>query len=151
MSDLSIRKMMPEHLEGIMAIERTSFSPPWSENAIISEMLSGNTVALVALKGARLVGYVTALTAGEDAHIHKVAVHPRFRRRGIARALTKRCLDKLRQRGCKNVYLEVRPSNEPAIKLYETFGFKIDGRRKAYYVAPEEDAILMSLRKQRNP
>ena len=75
-----------------------------------------------------------------------VAVHPDYRRRGIAEKLIMALVQALKERKSHWLMLEVRASNEPAIKLYEKLGFSEVGRRKNYYDSPKEDAILMTRR-----
>jgi ribosomal-protein-alanine N-acetyltransferase len=75
----------------------------------------------------------------------KLAVRPGLRGRGIAKALNALCLDELREKGARVVYLEVRGSNREAIGLYEGLGFRPVGLRKGYYSSPPEDALVMRL------
>jgi ribosomal-protein-alanine N-acetyltransferase len=72
-----------------------------------------------------------------------IAVHPEYRRVGIARSLIEYLIDELNRRGCHSLSLEVRASNAPAIGLYEKLGFQQVGLRKNYYRNPKEDALIL--------
>jgi len=95
--------------------------------------------------GGAIVGYVVALEAADEGEILNLAVAPAGRRNGLGRALVQQILEVLTARGVRQVYLEVRESNEPARALYAAHGFKEVGRRKQYYRRPVEDAIVLRL------
>jgi ribosomal-protein-alanine N-acetyltransferase len=80
----------------------------------------------------------------EEMHILNLAVHPQHRRRGLARRLLTTAMTQARGLGAQVAWLEVRPSNHPALKLYELFGFKELGRRPRYYDDTQEDALLLA-------
>jgi ribosomal-protein-alanine N-acetyltransferase len=136
--------MRPEDLEDVLAIERASFSMPWSRGAFLYEM-EQNRVARcwVIRESARLVGYLCLWEVADELHITNIAVHPATRRRGVARSLLGTILDEARGRGLRLVILEVRPSNHEARTLYESFGFRVVGRRRGYYYDTGEDALVM--------
>ena len=146
MLSLSLDRMRAEDLDEVVAIERVSFSMPWSRGAFLYE-LQQNRVArcLVMREDARVVGYLCLLEIGDELHITNVAVHLEYRRRGIARSLLTGVLDDARARKLKLVVLEVRPSNPEARTLYESFGFRIVGRRHGYYYDTGEDALIMEV------
>jgi len=143
---LSVERMRPEDLEDVLAIERASFSMPWSRGAFLYEM-EQNRVARcwVMREGGRLVGYLCLWEVADELHITNIAVHPATRRRGFGRALLKTILDESRGRGLRLVVLEVRPSNHEALLLYESFGFRVVGRRRGYYYDTGEDALVMEV------
>jgi ribosomal-protein-alanine N-acetyltransferase len=93
-----------------------------------------------------VVGYLCLWEVADEVHITNVAVRPDARRHGIARGLLGTVLDDARTRGFKVVVLEVRPSNRQAIALYESFGFRVVGRRRGYYYDTGEDALVMEIR-----
>jgi [ribosomal protein S18]-alanine N-acetyltransferase len=134
-------------LDEVMAIERSSFQTPWSRGAFRYE-LTQNQVArsLVLRMGRQLVGYLCLWEIGHEIHITNLAVHPSFRRRGAARTLLGRVLDDARRGGVELLFLEVRPTNVEALGLYESFGFRVIGRRKGYYFDTGEDALVMEAR-----
>lgn len=144
MPPLSIERMRPEDLDEVLAIERASFSMPWSRGAFLYE-LQQNRVARcsVARQEGRVVGYLCVWEVGGELHITNIAVHPAARRQGIARRLLRTALDEARQRGVRLAALEVRPSNQEARALYESFGFRVVGRRRGYYYDTGEDALVM--------
>jgi ribosomal-protein-alanine N-acetyltransferase len=96
--------------------------------------------------GTELVGYLCLWEIGHEIHITNLAVHPSFRRRGLARALLARVLEEARRSAVELVYLEVRPTNVEALTLYESLGFRVIGRRKGYYFDTGEDALVMEAR-----
>ncbi|HEY7649827.1 MAG TPA: ribosomal protein S18-alanine N-acetyltransferase [Methylomirabilota bacterium] len=136
--------MRSADLEEVLAIERASFSMPWSRGAFLYE-LEQNRVArcYVVREDGRLIGYICLWEVADEVHITNVAVHPDLRRRGVGRSLLSAVLDDARQRKLRLVVLEVRPSNAEALGLYESFGFRVVGRRRGYYYDTGEDALVM--------
>jgi ribosomal-protein-alanine N-acetyltransferase len=136
--------MRPADLDQVLAIERASFTMPWSRGAFLYE-IEQNQVArcYVIRQPERIVGYVCLWEVADELHITNIAVHPADRRRGIGRTLLARMLDDARQRALRLVVLEVRPSNTEALALYESFGFRVVGRRRGYYYDTGEDALVM--------
>jgi ribosomal-protein-alanine N-acetyltransferase len=98
---------------------------------------------LVMRDGSRVVGYLCLWEIADELHITNIAVDPALRRQGIGRTLLRGVLDDARQRGLRLVALEVRPSNIEARALYESFGFRVVGRRRGYYYDTGEDALVM--------
>lgn len=133
-----------EHLNGIYEIEKSSFSVPWSKNALFSDIQS-NILAhyVTALKDEKPVGYGGMWLVEDEAHITNIAVHKDYRKLGcgyeILNALIKKCKDA----GIKYMSLEVRVSNIGARHLYEKLGFNVEGIRKNYYSDNQEDAYVM--------
>ena len=138
-----IEKMNSAHVPQIAQLEKLCFSDPWSENSIASELDNRLSHWLVALEGDKVVGYVGSQTVIDASDMMNIAVHPDFRRRGIAEALIIALEEQLRHRGSKMLLLEVRASNAPAIALYEKLGFSQVGLRKNYYRNPKEDAMIL--------
>lgn len=145
MNTVYIREMYPDDISEIVSIERLSFSTPWSETSFRSEIYSRYSVTRVAELNGVIVGYICVKHVADECHLLDLAVHPDYRRRGIARALLDDVIQELRIEGCRFFYLEVRSSNYAARKLYEKFGFNMVGVRKGYYVNPAEDAVIMML------
>ena len=148
---LLIRSAVHEDLPAMVAIERASFSDPWTAETIASALALERMRVLVAEEGRdgrrdggrRLAGYVVALLTGEEAEIADLAVEPGARRRGIGRALLDRTLAELADEGVRTLFLEVRESHRAARALYERAGFRAVGRRRGYYRHPVEDALLL--------
>jgi ribosomal-protein-alanine N-acetyltransferase len=139
--------MAEQDLDEVLAIERVSFKTPWSRAAFRYE-LTQNRVArcLVMRAGDEVAGYLCLWELGHEIHITNLAVDPRRRRRGVARALLAATLEEARGRGVDLAFLEVRPTNVEALGLYESLGFRVVGRRKGYYFDTGEDALVMEAR-----
>jgi ribosomal-protein-alanine N-acetyltransferase len=135
--------MLKEDVDKIMAIEVRSFSTPWSALSFYSEIYNKNSINKVALIDETVCGYICVRCIQEECHLLNLAVHPDYRRRGIASLLLQSVLSQIKERGCRFVFLEVRASNIGAQKMYEKFGFTSIGIRKKYYINPEEDGIVM--------
>ena len=145
MADIIIRDMREDDISSIIKIERMSFSTPWSETAFLNEIYKPYALNKVALFKSDVVGYVCVNSIVNEGHILNLAVHPEFRRQGIALKLMKEVLKELKDKGCKFVYLEVRVSSFGVRKFYEKLGFKVISIRRDYYQFPVEDAALMML------
>ena len=146
-----IRAAEARDLPFIVAIERASFSDPWTTDTFASALGMHRMSLLVAEErvdegrgsGPTLVGYVVALLLGVEAEIADLAVAQSARRRGIGSLLLDRVLGELAATGVGAVFLEVRESNAAARALYETRGFSAVGRRRGYYRQPMEDALIL--------
>ena len=138
-----ILEMNAAHVSQVVALEKICFADPWSEMSIASELQNLWSYWLVALEDDRVIGYVGSQSSIDEADIMNVAVHPDFRRQGIAEALINRLVADLKERDIHALLLEVRVSNTPAITLYEKLGFSQVGRRKNYYHNPKEDALIL--------
>jgi len=140
---MKIRCMDAGDVSRVAALEKLCFSDPWSENSVASELKNPLSLWLVAVEGEFVAGYVGSQTVMDETDMMNVAVHPDFRRRGIAEMLVTALVDALKQRGSRCLTLEVRASNEPARTLYEKLGFSQVGLRKNYYRNPREDALIL--------
>ena len=138
-----IVNMTQEHVSQIAQLEKMCFSDPWSEKSISAELNCRLSCWLVALEGDQVVGYVGSQTVIDETDMMNVAVHPDFRRKGVAEMLIGELICALKDRGSKALLLEVRASNNPAIALYEKLGFCQVGRRPNYYRNPKEDALIL--------
>ena len=135
--------MNSSHVPQIAALEKLCFSDPWSENSIASELENKLSLWLVAVEDGKVVGYVGSQTVLGWTDMMNIAVHPDYRRRGIAESLVEQLVDALKANQAENLTLEVRASNTPAISLYEKLGFAQVGLRKNYYHNPKEDALIL--------
>ena len=138
-----LETMNADHVAQIAALEKICFSDPWSERSIASELDNKLAFWLVATDGETVAGYIGSQTVMEETDMMNVAVHPDFRRQGIAEALVSGLVEHLKAMGSHCLTLEVRASNAPAIALYEKLGFAEIGRRKNYYRNPREDALIL--------
>ena len=147
--ELVIEPMRHEHLPEVLGIEVASFSLPWTEEMFANELARGtlSEVLIARLPGAGvpppIAGYICVWLVTDELHINNLAVHPRWRKRGIARALLSAALEHGRDRGAQAAYLEVRASNAVAVGLYRQFAFEPIGVRSRYYTHPVEDAVIM--------
>jgi ribosomal-protein-alanine N-acetyltransferase len=146
---LLIRRAGLADVTAIWAIEQLSFPTPWSRWSFLLELGQRNSYTLVAGPPApqpwQTWGYLIFWVVLEEMHILNLAVHPDYRRRGIARRLLAQGLARARTLGAELAWLEVRPSNRAARALYQSFGFKEVGRRPHYYDDTKEDALLLTL------
>lgn len=141
---IKIREMMPEDVPAVAALERECFSEPWSENAYLSTLANENAVYLVAeTESGEVAGICGLLDILGEGDISNVAVAEPFRRQKIAERMLAELLKRGKDRGITAFTLEVRASNEAAIRLYEKFGFVSEGRRKNFYEKPREDALIL--------
>ena len=144
MPEVQIRPMMEIDLPEVAAIEQQSYAFPWSENIFRDCLRVGYTCRALDLAG-QIIGYgVMSLGAGE-AHILNVCVREQFRSVGFGRRLLEHLLERAAAAGVAEAFLEVRPSNLSAIRLYQHLGFEQIGIRRGYYQAPDgrEDAIVL--------
>ena len=140
---MNIVPMNEHHVPQIALLERECFADPWSQQSIASELHNPLSLWLVAQEGQTLLGYVGSQTCQDETDMMNIAVSPASRRQGIARALIEALVSALRERGSKQLTLEVRASNGPARQLYESLGFLQVGLRKNYYRNPKEDALIL--------
>jgi len=141
---LRFEPMRVRDLEAVLAIERASFTTPWSRAAYHRELVvNGYATYLVGRLDGRLVSYGGMWVVLDEAHVTNIAVHPGYRRAGIGR-LTMRALERRAvQLGASRMTLEVRVSNHAARRLYRSLGFRGTGIRRNYYSDTREDAIVM--------
>lgn len=150
MTRVCIRPARPEDVDGMTALDALCFAAPWSRKSFESEVCE-NPLAryLVAVseegEDPGLLGYAGLWAVGEEGHITNVAVHPDCRRRHLGRHLVASLISATFEEGLRDYTLEVRVGNLPAIRLYESFGFREAGIRKGYYEDNNEDAMIMWL------
>ena len=140
---IKIEKMTAAHVPQIAELEKICFHDPWSENSIASELDNRLSLWLVALDGDRVAAYVGSQSVLGETDMMNIAVHPDYRRQGIAEQLVNSLVAQLKELGNHSLMLEVRVSNDPARKLYEKLGFQQVGLRKNYYRNPKEDACIL--------
>ncbi len=139
---IKIREFEEKDLRDVYEIELESFPNPYGKNLLLHYHKEYPDTFLVAEYLGRVIGYVIATIEYNNlGHIISIAVKKEFRRRKIGTLLLYEVLKRLKKKGCKRVYLEVRVSNIPAIFLYKKFGFKCKGIIRKYYLNGE-DAFL---------
>ena len=129
----------------ILEIEKSSFPSPWSLNAFAEEINRPISHLWALLVDEALEGYICFWIVSGEAHLMKIAVHLKGRGKGFGRSLLHKMIELGRLMAVQTVWLEVRPSNAIARRLYEKAGFRETGRRPRYYRDTNEEAILMCL------
>ena len=142
--DLRVDPMRKRDLKRVLEIERKVYPTAWTMNVFLSELSYKKERSYsVARIGTEVVGYSGVMYVLEDAHITNIAVDPDYQRRHVGSALMYSLAMEAIDAGCKNLTLEVRVSNQPAQRMYQSFGFMPVGVRKGYYQESNEDAIIM--------
>ena len=138
--------MTADHLDDIARLEQICFSRPWSRRMLAEELENQCAAFLVAVEPEtdKVIGYAGLLVMADEGYITNVAVFPEYRRRGVAEQIIRVFCDFAQGNHLAFLTLEVRPSNAPAISLYNSFGFEEVGRRKNYYDLPREDALILT-------
>ncbi len=138
-----IRKAGTEDLDQILKIEQELFKGPWKKEDFLYE-LNGNPYAVFAVmeNDGEIAGYADWWIMFEQAQLANIAVSRKYQNKGFGKLLLEEALNDAESRGCENMTLEVRVSNEAAIRLYEKNGFIIANKRRNYY-EDGEDAWLM--------
>ena len=142
--EIRIVDVSAEHIPQIEEIERECFSRPWTAEQLKSQMHGAQHEFVAAVDGSRVLGYVGLMHVLDEGYISNVAVHPDARLLGIGDALIDALSAKAEELELAFLTLEVRESNTPAIALYTKHSFHPVGKRKNYYDAPKEDAVLMT-------
>jgi len=140
---VDIKRLQLKDLNAIEEIERRSYPTPWSRSMFAGELAKPASVCLGAFEGERMAGYMIISRYVDAWHVMNIAADPEFRRRGIAKALLERLFELTEDESRRGYTLEVRVSNEGAIKLYERLGFRSRGIRRGYYTDNREDALIM--------
>jgi len=140
------RPLLAADVDGVAAIERAAFTDPWPARAF-TELLAQPHVRAFAVdqEDGRLAGYALASVAADQGEILNLAVDPLARGHGLGRRLVDALLEMFRRERVTSVFLEVRQSNEVAIRLYRRAGFRPQSSRKRYYRNPTENALTMTL------
>jgi ribosomal-protein-alanine N-acetyltransferase len=146
--------MRPEDVAAAAALEQETYAFPWTEGIFRDCLRVGYDCRVIDLD-AHVVGYGIMSSGAGEAHILNVCVRRDLRCRGLGRRMIELLLDAARQSGMREAFLEVRPSNVPAVRLYQTLGFEQIGLRKGYYPAKgsssgqpalaREDAMMFRL------
>lgn len=145
-SGYSIRNMERVDIDAVMRIERAVYPFPWTTQ-IFNDCIRVGYVCRMLVEKQRIIAYsIMSIGAGE-AHILNLCVDPRWQRQGLAQAMLKNLMGFAKEKHVDSVFLEVRPSNDRAISLYEKLGFNHIGTRTDYYPARKgrEDAVILAL------
>jgi ribosomal-protein-alanine N-acetyltransferase len=143
--ETAIRAASEDDLDVIVALERASFSDPWSRTAFEALVDRDDILFAVvtAARPERICGYVVAWVVVDEAEIANLAIAPSLRGRGVGGRLLDATIDQLERRGARSIYLEVREGNVAARALYASRRFMEVGRRRRYYRRPVEDALVL--------
>lgn len=145
LTTLRFERIQERHIPHILAIESRTNTAPWSERSFQNELTHERSIFFTVFLGGEVIGYGGIWLVVDEAHITTIAIAPEHQRQGIGEKLLTELLVKAREAGMMCSTLEVRASNDPAIRLYEKLGFVVAARRKAYYPDNKEDAIVMWL------
>jgi len=143
---LVVRRADPhESLTAVAALQAESFYRPWGIDAIQRELRQNPVARLYLLERVpgRLEGFCACWLVAGELHINSLAIRPDARRQGLARRLLREVFALSVQEGADAATLEVRRSNTPAVALYRSLGFVVEGVRKDYYEQPREDALVL--------
>lgn len=140
----NIRAMHQSDIPAVTAIESGTYEYPWSSGIFRDCLLAGYT-SVVLERDREVIGYGIMSVAAGEAHLLNICIKKDLRRQGIGKSLLQYLLDRANRFATERVFLEVRPSNAPALNLYETMGFRILGVREGYYKARQgnEDAVVL--------
>ncbi|RMF42560.1 MAG: ribosomal-protein-alanine N-acetyltransferase [Deltaproteobacteria bacterium] len=136
-----IRPMQPADLPGVIRVERACQPHPWDEARFSRELDNPLARLRVICDGEHLCGFMVCWQVADEVEIQNICVAPEYRRKGLGRLLLEDLFNSCPD--AERFLLEVRSGNQPAIELYRSFGFQVDGVRPAYY-HDGEDAVLMS-------
>ncbi len=140
---ITIKRAEISHLKKIRELETECFASPWSEEALAREIVSSNSLVLVAEQDERFLGFAMCMLMYDEIHITNIAVAESCRRTGIGDGLLRHMIKLCEDNGYNALTLEVRESNIAAIRLYESNGFVTEGVRKHYYEDNGENALIM--------
>ena len=137
--------MVEEDVEAILEIENASFTSPWTAGMFLETLASTAGEGYVLESRAKILGYMIFYSLQDEAHILNIAVAPHVRGHGHGEKILAETIALFRERGIRDIYLDVREGNHSARKLYLKLGFHTIGRRKKYYSESGEDALVMEL------
>jgi len=140
---MKIRELTAADVEEVSRIEQETFSMPWQPQDFLEMVEADYAYYYVAEEDGEIAGCCGIRNMAGEGEITNVAVAKKFRRKGIGRALMEYMLKEAELLGMESTTLEVRISNIPAIRLYESLGFKGEGVRPNFYEKPKEDALIM--------
>ena len=136
-----------QDLDAVAALEAASFTNPWTREMLERELATSAVARVYVLRIAdRVAAFCSCWVVCDELHINTLAVDPGFRRQGLATTMMRQLLTLSEHEGATRALLEVRRSNIPAIRLYESLGFQVSDVRRGYYTHPEEDALILTRR-----
>lgn len=147
-TNISYRRATIDDLNALVGLELACFSTPWSEASLREDLQDPHHkfYYVAQTTSGAIVAYMGLARVLDEGQVSNIAVFPTWQGQGIGEGLLRYVIEDLRDSNVSVIYLEVRQSNEKAIKLYTKMGFIIDGARKDFYSHPKEDAYLLSYR-----
>lgn len=142
-AEVRLRDMTQADVPTVVAIERASYTMPWSEATFRGLLRRRDADMVSAEVDGTVIGYAAFWCVVDQGELGNVAVSAEWRGAGLGARLVEEVIRRAERRGVREVFLEVRPSNTVARLLYERLGFRPVGRRRNYYQAPAEDAIVL--------
>lgn len=145
-SFVTYRAMLAADLDSVLEIETRAYAFPWSQG-IFKDCLTAGYDCRVLCLDQKIIGHAVLSIAAGEAHLLNICVQREHQGRGLGRGFVLHVLERAKSRDAGALYLEVRPSNKKAIRLYETIGFAQIGVRKDYYPGDpvKEDALVLAL------
>jgi ribosomal-protein-alanine N-acetyltransferase len=140
---VSVRDADPSDIPAVVAIERASFSEPWSAGMFRAHLRGDINTFVVACDGGDVVGFAIAHTVIDESELLNMAVKQSMRGRGVGAILLGTICARCAMRGSESITLDVRASNTTARALYASHGFTQVGIRRHYYHEPEEDGLIL--------
>lgn len=141
-----IRPMAPEDLASVAALEKGAFTTPWDAATFLRLLDRPGAELWVTEEVGEIVAYGVLWCILDQGELANIAVAPGARGRGHGGRLLDHLVEVARSRGVGRLFLEVRESNDVALHLYDSRGFRHIGTRKGYYERPREDALVLELR-----
>jgi ribosomal-protein-alanine N-acetyltransferase len=139
-------KLSTKDITELVELERLCFVTPWTQDEFGFSLAQEYFYVFGLKSDAHLVGYISFFLVGKEMEILNLAVHPERRRQGLGTKLLTAALNFFRRKQGEKIFLEVRPSNVPALTLYKRAGFRVKARRRNYYPDNGEDALVMVLK-----
>jgi ribosomal-protein-alanine N-acetyltransferase len=135
-----------DEIGGVLEVEHASFTNPWTHAMYVAELEHREVSRILLARGdrGRTIGFCSFWRVLDELHINNLAVLPEHRGQGVASALLRRVLEDAAADGAARALLEVRRSNDAALRLYRRFGFAVTAVRRGYYTQPDEDALVLT-------
>ena len=143
---IELRPMAEANLPEVMAIETGIYAFPWTQGNFRDSLAAGYS-CWITVRDGELIGYAVLMHASDEAHLLNLSIAASSQRQGHGSLLLRRVCELARGQGARLLFLEVRPSNAGALRLYQRHGFQRLGLRREYYPAQagREDALIFSL------
>ena len=141
-----IVRLQKEHCEILAELEKLCFSRPWSQKSIEDQVNNPHAFFVTAGEGGKILGYGGMHCSHGECYIDNIAVFGHHRKKGVGTAIVEALIREAQRRNSEFISLEVRPSNQVAVRLYTRLGFVEEGRRRNFYTDPTEDALILTRR-----